>query len=428
MAYKLINPLATFASEAGHFFVPKKDNALLENVSSKKRTAVLIPTHVPDDSTYKLIKSIIEFHPSILIVVIDDFTPLNKQTSAVINKIKKLASLHEQLVYLRTPTNTLKAGALNYGLDYLAAEVKPQVVFTLDDDVRITKDTLPLMINALYANKEIGAVCSQVRVKNKNKNLLTRLQGLEYHNFNVTKISDNGFLKGPLVMQGMLTGFRMTTLKQIGGYTDGHLIEDYDITARLKARGWKVKVEQNAIAWTNAPETLEGLWKQRVRWTFGGLRVLQEFWGKVDIIYQDLIGHGLFLSLLLLVGLSFTFAGAKSQNPSATIALFMIALLNFLIAFTFNLYTLTRYADRDKKDILLRASVIPEFIYTNVLNIILIGSYLFFLYNLITKAFQKETTLFNRPYRLGLSAFNKVGFSTTWGTRQLKTKRGGLNL
>jgi len=43
------------------------------------------------------------------------------------------------------------------------------------------------------------------------------MQGLEYHSFNVSKIADNGFVSGPLVMQGMLTAFRMSLLEQTDG-------------------------------------------------------------------------------------------------------------------------------------------------------------------------------------------------------------------
>jgi cellulose synthase/poly-beta-1,6-N-acetylglucosamine synthase-like glycosyltransferase len=315
----------------------------------------------------------------------------------------------------------LKAGALNFGIEYLKTNKNtPDVVFTVDDDVKINKETIPAMIKELFSNKTIGAVCSQVRVKNKNKNVLTRLQALEYHSFNITKISDNNFVKGPLVMQGMLTAFRMTALQQINGYRDGHLIEDYDITARLKNAGWSVKIAQDAVAWTTVPEVVEDLWKQRVRWTNGGLFVVKQFWKQAATVHQDIIGHALFIGLSLMVILSFVFAGSNENNVALASWLLALAIINFIIAFTFTLATFVRYADRDEKDWLLKLSILPEFIYSNLLSLILIGSYAFFVYTLVGRTVVTRIPYLNKSYTRGLNTFNKVGFSSTWGTRKQK--------
>lgn len=52
------------------------------------------------------------------------------------------------------------------------------------------------------------------------------------------------------------------------------LTEDIDITWKLQRAGWHVNFEPNAMVWILMPETLGGLWKQRLRWAKGGAQVL----------------------------------------------------------------------------------------------------------------------------------------------------------
>ena len=108
-----------------------------------------------------------------VVIVVDDSTPKDSKFYRVCKKIKKLAASRKNIVCLRTPSNKLKAGALNFGLDYINVVLseKPNVVITLDDDVVLNKETVPEMIKTLYSEVSMGAVCSMARVKNKNKNI-----------------------------------------------------------------------------------------------------------------------------------------------------------------------------------------------------------------------------------------------------------------
>src|SRR3989338_3632033 len=180
---------------------------------------------------------------------------------------------------LRTPVNKLKAGALNYALEHIWRECHsyaPDVVLTLDDDIVVLPMTVENLVTELMTGDDLGAVCSQCHVLNKNANLLTRLQGLEYMGFNATRLADDGFFMGPLVMHGMLTAFRASALIEVGGFAERHLIEDYEITSRLKESGWSVKSAPNSDAWTIVPENFSTLWRQRTRWSYGGITVVDK--------------------------------------------------------------------------------------------------------------------------------------------------------
>lgn len=403
-----------------NFFVPRLPKRKINHQKiAQTRVAILIPTYKPSINTYRLVKGVVKYAPSTKVIIIDDCTPLETPNLSALNLIKKLVKNHRQVKYLRTPQNSLKAGALNYGIKHLRKlRRQPQVVITCDDDVQINKDTIRNLISALYSESKVGAVCSWVLIKNKDKNLLTRLQSMEYHAFNLSKVSDNGFLSGPLVMQGMMTAFRWYALKGIRGFAVDHLIEDYEITARLKSRGYKVKFAKLATASTRVPETIEQLWKQRVRWTYGGLTVVSHYWKTPVAVFQDLIGHLLFLSLLGLIALSYVYPKQNTFSSWVVSLLLIIALLNFIVAFGYNIFTLINYPNRDRKDILLKVSILPEFIYSNILSTVLMGSYAFLVYNYLFGKLTKKVRLLTKPYKLGLAGFGKFGYSVSWGTRQ----------
>ena len=389
-----------------------------QELFQSKKIAAVIPTYKPQVLTLSLIDYILSNYQGIEVVIIDDSTPKDSSAYLICQQIRDKAKNEPRLTYLRTPENKLKAGALNFGLSYLwSQKAKPQVVFTFDDDIAITPTTLYEMVAELYSQKKMGAVCSQTHVINKNDNLLTRLQALEYHNFTMTKIADNGFLLGPLVMQGMLTAFRMQAIQQVKGFTSGHLIEDYEITVRMKKKGWHVAIAKNAEAWADAPLDFPTLWKQRVRWTYGGLEVLKEFGKDFRVVFQDVLGHSMFLILLLLVALSFVFTQDNQPASWLPYAALGIAGIQFIFSTIFNIIILKTYKESDWKDWVIKLSIIPELLYCNALSLVLLGSYLYFAYNHTVGSIAKRFTFLTGFYNLGLKGFKKIGYSFVWASK-----------
>ncbi|NTV31332.1 glycosyltransferase [candidate division WWE3 bacterium] len=400
-------------------FLPHQFHGSITNDQAHgKNVAVIIPTYRPGELTISLVLDLAKWNKNIKhIVVVDDCSPESPELHEIFSKLQAISKEDNRVTLLRTPQNRLKAGALNYGLEHIRnSKKKIDVVVTFDDDVKIDEHTIIEMVKALYVDDRMGAVCSSVRIVNKNVNLLTRLQGLEYHSFNITKKSDIGFLQGPLVMQGMLTAFRSSVLEEVGGFPEGYLIEDYYITAAMKKTGWLAGMAPRAIGWTDVPENFPQLWRQRVRWTYGGLTVVSDFRKYLPSIFQDLLGHSLFLLTLLLIGISLIAPVDRSQS-SLLMILLAVAVAQFLVGFIFQIYTLRVYQDADWKDWVVRLSIIPEFFYSNVLTFVLIGSYLFYIYSKSMRLLLTRIPFGNYFYRMGLIVFNYLGFSDTWGTR-----------
>jgi cellulose synthase/poly-beta-1,6-N-acetylglucosamine synthase-like glycosyltransferase len=406
-----------------NFWWPKKISGPLSPVAAKYLVAI-IPTYKPTQETYNLIAALLSVPvfdntKQMRVVVVNDCAPNNYWNQRVLKKIHRLSLESNQVDLIKTHQPSLKPGALNHGLSFLRKRnFACDAVITMDDDIRINQKTIPNLINYLFSHKKLGAACTISRVANKNKNLLTRMQGLEYHNFNITKIADNGFFQGPLVMQGMLAAFKSNAINQIKGYSRENLIEDYEITAKLKKMGWLVGICQSAHAYTDVPEKFSTLWKQRVRWSYWGLLVVKNYLMHLPAVIQDVMGHSFFLLLTSLIALSFL-TPSPGSDPRVIEALVLLALAQFSLAYIFSIYILNRYRRADWLDYLLRITIIPEMVYLTVLSLVVYGSYLFFIYNQAWGKIIKMIPSTKNTYLGSLKIFSHLGYTLSWGTRKL---------
>lgn len=405
------------------FFKPGRFT--IQKASGNPSVTVIIPSYSPENLTLSFVRDIAAYHPDYQVLLVDDSTPASHTEAHQI--LTEAARLSSTVTVLRTPTNKLKAGAINYALEYLQKHGKvSDIIVTADDDVHINEETIPALITALSNTKELGAVCSQSYVLNKNINLLTRLQALEHLGFNVARLADEGFFYGPLVMPGMLTAFKAEALLSVGSFDEQCLIEDYQMTVRLKERGWHVAMIGASHAGTTVPETVKQLWKQRVRWIYGGLTVASKA-AKASTVIQDMIGHVLYLSTFALILLSLFFSGIMhGMGPPRghvfhliTTGILTIALVQLGIGYIFQLWMMRLEPGRDYKDWIIRILLVPEFVYANALSLILIGSYLFFAFNKLSQKFSlknNRSPIFINWIKTG---FGKLGFTETWGTKTI---------
>lgn len=163
-----------------------------------------------------------------------------------------------------------KATALNHGI----ALARSDYVLCMDADSRLTPDTLRAAMRH-FADERVGAVAGNVKVVNRG-NLWTRLQALEYiEGLNLPRRAQ-GLLRVVNIVPGPIGVFRRDVLARVGGYDTDTFAEDADLTLKLLVDGWHVVYEDRAIAWTEAPETLHDLIKQRYRWTRGILQALRK--------------------------------------------------------------------------------------------------------------------------------------------------------
>jgi cellulose synthase/poly-beta-1,6-N-acetylglucosamine synthase-like glycosyltransferase len=89
------------------------------------------------------------------------------------------------------------------------------------------------------------------------------------------------------VVPGAVGAWRRTLLEQAGGFPSDTLAEDQDLTLRIHRLGYSIGYEENAIAWTEAPDRLRTLAKQRFRWAYG---TLQCMWKHRDALFRPRYG------------------------------------------------------------------------------------------------------------------------------------------
>ena len=131
------------------------------------------------------------------------------------------------------------------------------------------------------------------------------------------------------IVPGPVGLFRKEAVRSAGWYSSDTFAEDADLTLTLRLNGWKILYEPLAISYTEAPETLYQLLKQRYRWTRGILQSfrkhrrhihgpLLDFKDNVvlwSLFYEAIIWPGMnifanlfFISIALVFGLSTTTA------------------------------------------------------------------------------------------------------------------------
>lgn len=160
-----------------------------------------------------------------------------------------------------------KAAALNYGI----AMSHEDVLVAIDGDTVLLPDAVEHLIRP-FTDDRIGAVAGKVVVGNK-VNLLTRFQALEYLIGQGLERSAFELFDAIGVVPGAIGAWRRTALIEVGGYSTDTLAEDGDLTIALQRKGWKIVNALDAVALTEAPETLRPFLKQRFRWLFGTLQI-----------------------------------------------------------------------------------------------------------------------------------------------------------
>ena len=397
-----------------NFLIPTQPRAKHKVV--EPNVSAVVPTYKPGATALRLVEDLLRYNPRLFVVVVDDCTPGDYAPSVAV--LSSLRAMGPRVVVLRTPHNRLKAGALNAAFTHLLAHKgphTPSVVLTLDDDVVVAQETVQRMVEVLLGNPQLGAVCSQCSVLNKNKNLLTRLQGLEYVGFNAIRLGDQGFLYGPLVMHGMLTAFRVRALRQAGPFAERHLIEDYEMTTRLKVLGWHVQAVLGAVAWTEVPERLGDFWRQRTRWSLGGVQVVLAA-GRHVAVLQDILGHIMFVATLcMLVVLMLTNGGGA---PSLLLrVLIVLSVGQFISWYVLQVWLMRWYKEKDAWDWMLRISIVPELLFSSIMTVVLLGSYAYMGFACAARRLAKWGRAGAMIAQLGITLFGKIGYSGGWGTR-----------
>jgi len=241
------------------------------------------------------------------------------------------------LVSVLTKPNGGKASALNFGITH----AKYDYVVCIDADTVLKTDAIYHLMT-YFTDEEIGAVAGTVKVGNQT-NLVTIWQSIEYITAQNMDRRAFGLLNSITVVPGAIGAFRKSAIFRAGGFTYDTLAEDCDLTMRILKQGFIIKNCAEALAYTEAPETIKMLLKQRFRWSFG---VIQSFWKNRDALFNKkfkffgMVGMPNILIFQIILPLFSPLAdlmmviGLFSDKPFKIIAYYIVFIIvDFIVSF-----------------------------------------------------------------------------------------------
>jgi len=246
--------------------------------------SIIVPAYNEEKVILQTIASLLaqQYAGPIEIVVVDDGSK-----DATMDVVVERYGSHP-LVSAYRKENGGKASALNFGI----ARAQYEIVIGLDADTLFDDDTVAELVQPLK-DPWVGAVAGNAKVGNRI-NLVTRWQALEYvisQNFDRRAFA---VLDCITVVPGAVGAWRRSLVLKVGGFKEDTLAEDQDLTLAIRREGLSVAYADGAVAYTEAPDTLRGLAKQRFRWSFG---TLQCTWKHRDAFFRRRYGSLGFIGL-----------------------------------------------------------------------------------------------------------------------------------
>jgi cellulose synthase/poly-beta-1,6-N-acetylglucosamine synthase-like glycosyltransferase len=238
--------------------------------------SVLIPAYNEEAVIVATVRSALASdYPKLEILVVDDGSTdrTNERLRAEFDS--------DPRVRLITQPNRGKPAALNHAL----ASATGEIMVTIDADTCVNRDAVRKLVRN-FADARVAAVAGNVKVMNRNR-WLTRWQALEYITSQNLEKRAFDLLNCIPVVPGAVGAWRSDVVRSCGGFSRDTVAEDTDLTMTIRRQGWKILYDEDAIGYTEAPETVSALIRQRFRWTFG---TIQAVWKHIDTLGRKKYG------------------------------------------------------------------------------------------------------------------------------------------
>nr|WP_286163701.1 poly-beta-1,6-N-acetyl-D-glucosamine synthase [Bacillus sp. AFS088145] len=188
--------------------------------------------------------------------------------------LEKIANKHREVKAIDCRENRGKANAL-----HIACHAsKGEFLVCIDSDAILApKAAQYLIYHFLHSGERLGAVTGNPRIRNRDT-LLSRLQIVEYSSIIGAIKRTQRMLDKIMTVSGVVVAFRKKALVDVGLWDRDMITEDIAVSWKLQERFWDIRYEPRALCWMLVPETLKGIWNQRIRWARGGQEVILRYW------------------------------------------------------------------------------------------------------------------------------------------------------
>lgn len=241
------------------------------------RVSILIPAWNEDAVIGTTIDRLVRLdYPAdrLRIYVIDDASS-DDTPKMVIEKSKEYRG---QVFHIRRVSGGEgKAHTLNYGLEVLWKNSWTEAVLIMDADVLYRGDSLRKMARHL-SDPGVGAVTAYIKEGSEAPNYVQRYITFEYITATGAARRSQNVLGFLICLSGGAQLHSRANLQEIGGRIFSNtLAEDTFTTFLSQLSGRRVLFEPHAVVLAEEPDSLLGLWKQRLRWARGNVQISSVF-------------------------------------------------------------------------------------------------------------------------------------------------------
>lgn len=345
---------------------------IIQSVDAKP-VSIIVPAYNEEKGIYASVRSLLSMnYPEYEIIVVNDgskdltlTTMIEKFKMKKINKVVRQrlktkgirgiyrSDVYHQL-YLVDKENGGKADALNAGINMSHYPY----ICSLDGDSVLEKDAfLKVMKPIIHSNGQIIAAGGSIRIANGCriergeimevklvKQPLVVMQVIEYLRAFLMGRIGLSRLNILLIVSGAFGVFHKEWVIKAGGYLTNTVGEDMELVVRLhrliKEGGGKERIVYvpDPVCWTEAPDTISILHKQRRRWHQG---LFESLWRHKKMLFHRKYGTVGFISmpyfifiellgpfielfgyLVIIFGITFSFL-----NTQLALLVFMMAIL-----------------------------------------------------------------------------------------------------
>lgn len=258
--------------------------------------SILVPCYNESSNVIETFIALADMHyPNYEILAINDGS--SDDTG---HQLEAVAKLIPRMRVVQLATNQGKAVALKAG----ALAAKGEFLVCIDGDAILDHYAVTWIMNHFVHSPRVGAVTGNPRIRTRST-LLGRIQVGEFSAI-VGLLKRAQRIYGRLfTISGVIGAYRRRALHSIGYWNELTITEDIDVSWRLQLKHWDVRFEPHALCWILMPETLIGLFKQRLRWAVGGGEAFRNY-GHNLFSWRERRFWGIFLEYIFSVAWSYT--------------------------------------------------------------------------------------------------------------------------
>jgi cellulose synthase/poly-beta-1,6-N-acetylglucosamine synthase-like glycosyltransferase len=221
------------------------------------KVSVLLVGHNEEGSIETCVRSLhCQTFNEFEIVCVDDGS--SDETFAIMRRLQREGLIH-------TAIRLELRGSKPSGLNLAARVASGDILVVIDCDCSFEPDAIQELLRPLVEQPTVAAVSGNILVRNWRRSIITSLQAIEYlQSISLGKAYAN-VLDQVWCVSGAFGAFRRDAWRRVCGMDTGGG-EDFDFTIRLRLAGYKVVFARHSICYTDVPETLYALLRQRNRW------------------------------------------------------------------------------------------------------------------------------------------------------------------